>query len=322
MGIRYLNQYLKEHCPTSIECISLAKLSGKKIVVDTSIYLYKYETEDMLLENMYVLLSILRYYNIIAVFIFDGKPPIEKKPVLIQRINDRKIAQVEYQKLEDKLNIVEDEDKRDIIDSMDQLKRKLVHITKEKIAKVKELITYFGSSYYDAPGEADEMCALLMHTKMVWACLSEDMDMFVYGCERVLRYFSLMNHTVVLYNMKGILHELNWSQNEFREICVLSGTDYNPTNASLFQIITYFKKYRADPQKRDQTFYMWLKQDVDINLKIEIDVESLNKISNMFDLKTRGQDKIIDSTKIKIVNTPIQYKGLADILKSDGFIFV
>ena len=46
------------------------------------------------------------------------------------------------------------------------------------------------------------------------------MDLFVYGCSRVLRYFSLISHTAVLYYMKGILEELDMTQTDFKEICV------------------------------------------------------------------------------------------------------
>ena len=60
----------------------MSNLSGKKIAVDISIYLYKYESENALLENMFMMLSIFRHYNIIPVFIFDGKPPAEKMELL------------------------------------------------------------------------------------------------------------------------------------------------------------------------------------------------------------------------------------------------
>jgi hypothetical protein len=93
---------------------------------------------------------------------------------------------------------------------------------------VKQLIHAFGTTYYEASGEADELCAMLVLKKRAWACLSEDMDLFVYGCPKVLRYLSLTNHTMVVYNTKHILEELGLKLKEFREICVLSGTDYTP----------------------------------------------------------------------------------------------
>jgi 5'-3' exonuclease len=192
-----------------------------------------------------------------------------------------------------------------------------IYITKEKTEKVKELIRNYGATYYDAPREADELCAMLVINKVVWACLSEDMDMFVYGCTRVIRYFSLMNHTGILYYTKGILEELELTQNEFREICILSGTDYNienNKNINIFMIMKYHKKYKDT--NKSQGFYNWLHETTDIC----IDFELLEKINDMFNIKK--QKHLEEYKKISITNTIINYNGLEDILKNDWFIFV
>ena len=43
MGIKYLNQYLIKNCSSnSIKKIGLQDLKGKTIVIDTSIYIYKF----------------------------------------------------------------------------------------------------------------------------------------------------------------------------------------------------------------------------------------------------------------------------------------
>lgn len=321
MGIRNLNRYLRENCPESIRCINISELSGKKIVVDISIYLYKYEAENSLLENMYVMLSIFRYYNIIPIFIFDGKPPPEKKALLQKRREDREAAQEEYDELKKILESKEnDDEKQDIITAMDQLKKQIVQINKEKIESVKSLIRAYGATYYDAPGEADELCALLVIKKKVWACLSEDMDLFVYGCTRVLRYFSLMAHTVVLYYTKGILDELKMTQKEFKEICVLSGTDYNinangnTENINFHQTIKYFRKFKAADD--DDDFYNWL-----VNRMNYIpDVDLLIKINNMFNLEF-NHEKLEIFKSIKIINGPIRQDEIKNIMKEDDFIF-
>jgi 5'-3' exonuclease len=325
MGIRNLNHYLRNNCTQSIRCINIADLSGKRIAVDISIYLYKYETENLLLENMYVMLSIFRHYNIIPIFIFDGKPPIEKKALLIKRKEDREEALEEFNKLQNLLNNnadhLNDSEKQDIIASMDQLKKQFVQINKDKIEKIKTLIRAYGATYYDAPGEADVVCALLVIKKKVWACLSEDMDLFVYGATRVLRYFSLIGHTVVLYYMKGILDEINMSQKEFKEICVLSGTDYN-INANgnndknnLNMTLKYFRKYQNS--KSNLEFYNWLTQNTDYIS----DKDLLQKINNMFDVDYNNEN--IESFKhIKICNGPIIYNDIKNIMKEEDFIFI
>jgi len=336
MGIKFLNKILRDTCDKSIWQINISELTGKKIAVDISIYLYKYETNDTLLENIYLMLATFRQYNITPIFIFDGKAPAEKKQLLQKRREDKAVAKNEYNKLKDVLENNADKDeeeKLDIMASMDQLKKQFIHISREKIEKVKELIRAYGATYYDAPGEADELCALLVIKKKVWACLSEDMDLFVYGCNRVLRYFSLFNQTVVLYYTKGILEQLNMTQKEFREICVLSGTDYNinaNTNKennkyndlSLPNTMKLFRKYKeqinTNVNANNLSFYEWLNNSEKTSDYIT-DLDLLHKINNMFIIS----DELTDLFKnIKIVNGPVQKEVVKEIMKEDVFMFI
>jgi 5'-3' exonuclease len=321
MGIKNLNRYLKDNCNNSIQCINISDLNGKKIVVDISIYLYKYEADDALMENMYLMLSIFRYSNITPIFIFDGKSPPEKANLLQKRRETRIESKEEYEKLKIQLKDKEDKDDiKDIVSQMSQLKRQFTFMNQEKIQNVKSLIIAYGATYFDAPGEADELCALLVIKKKVWACLSEDMDMFVYGCTRVLRYFSLVNNTVVLYYMKGILKDLNITQKEFKEICILSGTDYNisangkETKVDLMQTLKYFWKYKK--YKKDN-FYDWLIENTDYI----VDNELLIKINSIFDLSNKN-DKLAIFNKIKIIDGPKRDDQIRKIMQEYDFIFL
>jgi len=321
MGIRYLNRFLKENASPSIRLCRLAELSGKKIAIDISIYMYRFSSDDSLIENIYLMLSVFRYYNIIPIFIFDGKPPPEKRELLQKRKEDKQEAEEEYNKLKTTLelnNDMDDADKQELIYNMDMLKKKFVSISKNDIDTVKNLIRYYGATYYDAPGEADELCAMLTIKEKVWACLSEDMDMFVYGCTRVIRYLSLLNHTAVIYDVKGILSNLGITQKQLREICVLSGTDYNlecDENITLTSALKYFKKYHKS--NSNLCFYDWLN---DNNENVIKDYELLKKIYDMFDL-TQNHYNIKLFEKVKIVNGPIMKSEIYNILKTDGFLF-
>lgn len=321
MGIKYLNKFLKDNASNSIKLCNLSELSGKKIAIDISIYMYRFASDDTLIENMYLMLSVFRNYNIIPIFIFDGKPPAEKRELLQKRKEDKQEAEQEYQKLKNSLEInrdMDETDKQEILNNMDILKKKFISISKNDIEMVKNLIRACGATYYDAPGEADELCAMLTMKDKVWGCLSEDMDMFVYGCHRVIRYLSLMNHTAVIYDLKGILHNLGINQQNLRDICVLSGTDYNiecdDTN-TLTKTLKYFKKYHRS--KSTLTFYEWLNVNYSETIK---DYELLTKINNMFDLSTNHYNiKIFENIKIK--NGPILKDEMKNILRTDGFIF-
>jgi len=322
MGIRYLNRFLKDNASSSIKLCNLAELSGKKIAVDISIYMYRFASDNSLIENMYLMLSTFRHYNIIPIFIFDGKPPPEKRELLQKRKEDKHDAEEEYNKLKNILELnryMDESDKQEIIYNMDILKKKFVCIHKNDVETVKSLIRCYGATYYDAPNEADELCAMLTIKEKVWACLSEDMDMIVYGCPRVIRYLSLLNHTAVIYDVKGILVNLGISQKELREICVLSGTDYNiecdDERNTLNNTLKYFKKYHKS--QSNVGFYEWLYEYYPAVIK---DFNLLKTIYDMFDL-SQNHYSIKLFEKIKIVNGPIMTDELKTILRSDGFLF-
>lgn len=321
MGIRYLNRFLKDNASASINLYNLAELSGKKIAVDISIYIYRFAGDNTLIENIYLMLSIFRHYNIIPIFVFDGRAPVEKLELLQKRKDDKEKAQEEYNKLKNSLNNEMNEtEKQEIIYHMEMLKKKFVYINKNDIENVKMLIKSYGATYYDASGEADELCVMLNIKHKVWACLSEDMDMFVYGCPRVIRYLSLLNHTAVVYDLKGILNNLGITQKELREICVLSGTDYNIESHDTPNILNtnlkLFKKYHKS--NKNISFYEWLNENKKNYIK---DYELLLRICNIFDLNVNNNNDINVFEKLQIVNGPILKDDVKNILKADGFIF-
>ena len=320
MGIRLLNKYIKTNCKNGVNVIKMDKLRGKYIAIDTSIYLYRFLQEEVLLENFYLLLSLLKYYNITGIFVFDGKPPEEKYKLIEKRNSVKAEAREKYKELEMKINKINDndyerEEKNDIQNEMVELKKKFVKLERYHIEIIKKLITAFGESYIDAEGEADQLCAKLVIKKIAYACLSEDMDLFLYGCPRVLRYLSLLNESMVLYNLSEILKELEITLNDFRQICVLSGTDYNDNNIGLdlYKSVEFYKSYKNDEKKNNNIdFYTWL----DNNMKGIVNIIELYLINNMFLLDN------INLKHYKINRTLIDKDNIKEIMKQDGFIFV
>ena len=229
------------------------------------------------------MISLFKYYNITPIFVFDGTPPIEKQKIIEQRRELKREAYKKWDELNNELNIADMDIARanEILEEMDKEKKKFVKITKNDVQDIKNLMDAYGVSYIDAEGEADELCAKLVQKKIAYGCLSEDMDLFVYGTTRVFRYLSLLNSTIVVYNLKDILHQLELSLKEFKEICVVSGTDYNidsEDNYNIYQVLKMFRKYK---KTKEEGFYHWLQK----NNKVR-DINLLNKIYNMFDIST------------------------------------
>ena len=96
MGIKNLNQFVRKECPDAIKTVSLAELTGKVVVIDASIYMYRFIADQALLENMYTMVSLLKMRGIVPVFIFDGKPPDEKRDLLNRRQHLKRVAERKY----------------------------------------------------------------------------------------------------------------------------------------------------------------------------------------------------------------------------------
>jgi 5'-3' exonuclease len=225
--------------------VHLKDFTGKRIAVDTSIYMYRYSGEGALLENMYLMGSVFRHYNIHAVFVFDGPPPPQKTDLIELRRKKKDEAKKQYDVLAKIVKEKKEESAAnassssvttteidDINETMRELKKQFVRLRDCDIANVKELLVSFGFATIDAEGEADALCANLSLKRRVDACMSDDTDMFVYGCPVVLRNISLLNHSVMSYNTREILKSLSLTQQEFKMMSVVCGTDYSHISPS------------------------------------------------------------------------------------------
>ena len=313
MGIKNLNKYLIETCKNqSIQRKHLEIFRNKTIVIDTSIYLYKFAETGELIESMYHMISILLHYKIHPIFVFDGKPPKEKYDMLQKRKQDKQAAEQKYNELKQQLTEIphSEEAKEELQIELAKLKKQFVRIQPSDINAAKELMIAYGIQYIDADGEADRLCAKMVLQKTAWACMSDDMDMFVYGCTRIMRHLSLQSHTVMYYNLNGILRELQLPLQEFREIIVLSGTDYNlHQKVSLYKALKLHKEYKT--AQSQQNFYQWLAE------KHIPNPEQLYDIYRMFDIGEPTEEPF----QVLQKKRP-SYMKLRQFLEPYGFVFL
>lgn len=318
MGIPQLNKHFQQYGNNAIKQISLSELRNKKIVIDTSIYMYKFITCNALLENFYLMITIFKQYNIIPLFVFDGKPPPEKNELLWIRKKAKQKAEFQFNELKKILENTENGDeKKDIVESMDCLKKKFIRMNHRHIQKVKSLMESCGISYIEAPKEADELCASLVIKNKAYACLSEDMDLFVYGCPRVLRYFSLLNNNVILYDTKVILENMKMDFKEFQQICVLSSNDYNVSDKdkyNLHMILKQYEKYKKHSQNFD-SFIEYIRQES----WLKVDFEDFQHVLEIF--KLGNKDYLQKYNNISIINSVVHKENLKTILSEENFIF-
>ena len=343
MGIKHLNQFVRRECPGAIKPISFADLAGKVVVVDASIYIYQFLANQALLENMYTLITLFQMHGIVPVFIFDGKPPDKKRNLLNKRQQLKRVAEMHYNKVKVQLELTRCRNPDDE-HLLKVLKRRFIRLHDADLERVKSLMQALGVNYIVAPGEADAMCAQMVLKRKAHACMSDDTDMFVYGCPRVLRHLNLIDETFTMYDMSQILNLLGITMTEFRQICVVSGTDYNChstiTNATttamqshsqahshlhLKLTLKLFKQYKKCIQEAAETndivatdFYTWLHHNCNaINPRLKFDHAAITSIDEMFDMTHVKLKQVPDNGNIMI-----DQELLCKVMAHENFIFI
>jgi len=235
MGIQSLTKLITLKSPNSISHVNLFAFKGKRIAIDTSIFIYKSlinvryngdylrNKDGKIMSHVYGLFNkivLLKSYGIEPLFIFDGKPPEEKRNVLEQR-NKRALESKEKMKNSD--------------NKADQLKyeKSTIRITKEHIRDLEVLFTKMGVSYIHANGEAEAYAAELCRISYVDAVMSEDMDTLVYECPVLIRSCIDKNikkkDMVTIFKFDKIIEDMDMDINNFIDLCILCGCDYCPT---------------------------------------------------------------------------------------------
>ena len=149
------------------------------------------------------------------------------------------------------------------------LKKRAVKINRHDINNIKTLFDLCNIIYFDANGEADVLCANLVKNDIAWACLSDDTDLFVYDCPRVLRCIDMTNENILFYDTRKILSRLNLSYKEFRMICVASGTDYlinKCKNHNITYIMKLYREYKTNEYVKSD-FYVYVRSNNRTNHK-------------------------------------------------------
>ena len=301
MGVKLLNKFLSANYKNNgVYEYHISMLSGKKICIDTSIFLYKFATtQKNLLKKMHKMCNVFKDNNITPVFVFDGKAPDIKKSIIDTRKINRNKAKKEYNELWQKYknNLTPRIQKK-----LQLLSYNSIQISKDDVYKVKHLINLCGIKYMEAEGEADELCAALVKSKKVYGCMTDDMDMFVYGTKHIYRNFNLETLTVTYYNLNIILKQMYMSFDDFTIFCIISGMDYYDSPHNIFY---NYKIYQKFLKSSNRNYYFWLihnKYIMDNNLHL-LDVKDMFNIKSHTIISKFNNIRIVNNkSKINEIN--------------------
>jgi len=164
------------------------------------------------------------------VYVFDGKPPSLKTAEIERRKQIKKDATVKYEKAIAEGNM---EDARKFAQQTTSMKDGMV---KES----KQILTYFGIPYIDAPSEGEATAAHLTNTGQAYASASQDFDSILCGAKRLIRNFTNSGRRKIpnrntyveiepeIIETQKTLDSLKITREQLVDVGILIGTDFNP----------------------------------------------------------------------------------------------
>jgi flap endonuclease-1 len=216
-------------------------------------FLTSEKTQQGMVSMFEKMIQMFRQYNITPVFIFDGKPPEEKTKLLKERYWKRVFASRKVEELKQILESAAATDTPETIHDYQAIKQEMeiaetdaLRLRKVDIQAIKTFIRSLNLSFIDAKEEADELCVKQVKSNQAHAVISDDMDMLVHGCPATIRNLNVNTGECTAYYLNVILYELNMTIQQFREIMVLSGTDYcaNPEECDLYKTLKLYTNYK------------------------------------------------------------------------------
>ena len=286
MGIKNLLKFLSNY-PDLIKEKKIESFYGKKIAIDISILMYQVviairnSGSDLTNSNGDITSHILGLFNktinflekgIIPVFVFDGKPPDLKRKVLDSR---RNIRNKSYEKM---IEATTEEEKIKYF-------KRTVCITKEQTDQCRELLELMGIPYIDAPEEADSELSYLCKNNLVYAVLTEDMDILTFGSPKIIRNLTSNKKVPIEIELDEILKKLDLTYEEFIELCILFGCDYC-TSLTELQPKEIYNHYINNNKNIDDTI-SFLKSEIDYKSAKQYFIDSFHTDINDDELKLR-----------------------------------
>lgn len=292
MGIKNLNSILKNFNIFPKKHIKDIQLSI--VAVDFSLFLYRFIYNQNNPVECFLRQIILFFKNnILPVYVIDGTAPSEKSIILSKRAMRRNKVNEELEKLLDlKQRLIDNNSsprKLSILEQdINKLEKKCVQFSKEIVKNLIDFFEMCGIPVIQENYESDWILAQLSKNKLVDYVLSEDSDLLVFGAEKIMKNFCILEESFNIYERQKILDSLHIEQTEFIDLCILAGCDYAPkikniNTVKALELISENKKIE--------------------NIKdIDYEIESINLARNIF-------KREIDNELIKVLSEKICKKN-------------
>ena len=177
-------------------------------------------------------LKLLRMYRIRPIMVFDGGPLPMKAYREEERANRRLESRQRAQEFLNQMDGQTATGRRAISNLAVAQMSKSADVTPEMAFVLIEALKREGFDFIVAPYEADAQMAYLDRIGQVSAIISEDSDLLLFGCRRILFKLDKQgNADEICLDRLGGCEEMDlreFSLKRFRQMCIVSGCDYLP----------------------------------------------------------------------------------------------
>ena len=272
MGIKDLYKYLNVKHPECFQLVHFSNFAYKKLAIDmlNILYIYKARDERKWIKNVLLFLLKLKKWCIHPICVFDGPVHPLKRKTIEKRKTDREKGRKRTDDLKKSLehyietneislnlqNLIENKTElvsklnnqiivsqvREFIDK--QYKNYNIYFNTYELDMIKNLISAIGIDVITAPHDGEAYCSFLTTQNKVDLVLSNDSDVFFFGCTKVICKFT--EEGGYLLEMDKILKKLEITYDELVDICILCGTDYNTCSKGIgfIRALNLIKKYK------------------------------------------------------------------------------
>ena len=249
MGIKGINEIIREYAPEAIFTMIQDDFKGLKIAVDTYYVMYlvmsntrrnfiEHSSNDWVHENpreefiterwIKNLLVIVRNFisrGISAVFVFDGEHDYAKTKCKEERTSRK-------QSMKDKIeicrNLVKESPLSDNSKNLENIKKhlcNLVSVNSRQIETFKSILKLLGIPILTSADEGEKLCVMLCRENKVDAVLSIDTDCLAYGCKFLITGFTQTHFKCTRLDI--ILGKLEYNIGNFVDLCISLKCDFN-----------------------------------------------------------------------------------------------
>lgn len=277
MGIKDLNTLLKRHAPSCFVTIPLSKFAGKRIAVDAHYWMYSRmciartkvlqktniaegepNPHEITREWVQAFIEFVlgwMSFGVTPVFVFDGTAIPEKAKTKEKRQSDRIAARAKIDSLYEQLRTQQLEHPGVIIENLRKELSNYKYISADDFEIFQLVARGIGIPVLKAKADGEHLCASLCADGKVAAVLSKDTDCLVFGCPLLITGTSkscsyekgVRVPHLDCVRLDKVLEGLQLTQNEFVDLCIMCGCDFNTNMSGIAAIKSYglIKQHRS-----------------------------------------------------------------------------